>query len=136
VSFVLQSEQEEDNMTAKRIDAWERIQIRERSGIWYFFKYTLKDWTSKIFKTDFPEELLCTSFNLFYKKWTGNNDPVNRSQFEDEDAYERAEELYQEIEALLDYWKYRTWKPIDRILDDQMFIRLVKIRHKLNFDSF
>lgn len=123
-------------MTARRIDAWERIQVRERNRLWYFFKYTLKDWTSRIFKTDFPEELLCTTFNLFYKKWTGNNDPVNRSQFTDEEEYEKAEYLYQEIEALLEYWKYRTWKPIDRVLDDQMLIRLVKIRHKLNFHAF
>ena len=123
-------------MRARRIDAWERIQARERNRLWYFFKYTLKDWTRRVFKNDFPEELLCTSFNLFYKKWTGNNDPVNRSSFTNEEDYEKAEYLYQEIEALLEYWKYRTWKPIDRVLDDQMFIRLVKIRHKLNFDDF
>ena len=56
--------------------------------------------------------------------------------FETEEDYEKAEYLYQEIEALLEYWRYRTWKPIDRVLDDQMLIRLVKIRHKLNFDDF
>lgn len=123
-------------MAAKHIDAWARIQTKEKSRIWYFFKYTLKDWTSRVFKRDFPEELLCTTFNLFYKNWSGNNDPVNRSSFNDEEEYEKAEYLYQEIHALLEYWKHRTWKPIDRVLDDQMLIRLVKIRHKLNFHDF
>lgn len=58
-------------MGARRIDAWERIQARERNRLWYFFKYTLKDWMRRVFKADFPEELLCTTFNLFYKNGTG-----------------------------------------------------------------
>ncbi len=120
-------------MTARRIDAWDRIQTKERSRIWYFFKYTLKDWTRRVFKGDFPEELLCAAFDPFYKRYKNNNELYDRSSYGDEEEYENAENLHLEIKALIEYWENRAWHPIDRLKDDQMFIRLVKIRHQLVF---
>ena len=129
-------------MGKQRIDAWERITVRESSNVKYFFKYTLKEFLAKVFTpTPFPEKLLQTTFDLFVREWSGNNDPVSRIHFNSEDEYEAAEDLYQEIKALIDYWNDRCRKDPrtvtrDRILDDQMLIRLVKIRHKLNFEDF
>lgn len=125
-------------MGARRIDAWERITVRESSKVKYFFKYTLKDTMAKLFTpTPFPEKLLQTTFDLFVREWSGNNDPVSRVHFNTDDEFEEANDLHEEVEALLQYWKHRCIDPSyrDRIKDDQMLIRLVKIRHKLNFDN-
>lgn len=121
-------------MGTRHIDAWNRVQLKERSKILYFFKYTLKRQVRKLFYTDFPEELLRTAFDAFYRRYKNNNDPVTESEFKEYEDFEEANDLYLEVASLLDYWNCRDLSPIDRVLDDQMFIRLIKIRHKLRFD--
>jgi hypothetical protein len=121
-------------MGTRHIDAWNRVQLKERSKILYFFKYTLKRQVRNLFYTDFPEELLRTAFDAFYRRYKNNNDPVTESEFKEYEDFEEANDLYLEIASLLDYWNCRDLSPIDRVLDDQMFIRLIKIRHKLRFD--
>lgn len=120
-------------MTARHIDAWQRIQTRERNKILYFFKYIFKDWTRRVFGTNFPERMLANAFEAFYKKYRNNNELRDQSAYIDDEAYEMAETLYYEIKTLLEYWESRKMSQIDRIKDDQMFIRLVKIRHLLTF---
>ena len=121
--------------TKRHIDAMERITLRENSKVKYFFKYTLKEYYARFFRKDFPEDLLCTTFDMFYKNWTGNNDEPKLSWYKTEEEFEDACDLHNEIKTLLDYWAFRGLNPRDRIQDDQMFIRLVKIRHKLRFDE-
>ena len=117
----------------RHIDAWNRIQLKERNKYLYFLKYTIKNYFNRLFSVDFSEELLKNAFDSFYSKYK-NNIPVKIEDFRFEEYFEIANDLYQEKKTLLEYWKTRNWNPIDRVLDDQMFIRLVKIRHKLNFD--
>lgn len=120
-------------MTARHIDAWQRIQARERSKILYFFKYTFKDWTRRVFGTNYPETMLVNAFESFYKRYKNNNELRDQSAYTDDESYEIAETLYYEINTLLEYWESRKTSQTDRINDDQMFIRLVKIRHQLTF---
>jgi hypothetical protein len=124
-------------MGRQSVEAWERLQLRERSKVAYFIKYGWKSIKNKFFTpSPFSEILLSTTFDLFYKNWAYNVEPVPaRGNFNSESEFEEAYELYLEIKGLLEYWRDRGLNhKSDRVKDDQMMIRLVKIRHKLNFD--
>lgn len=117
----------------QHIEAWNRIEIKEESKIMYFLKYTLPDKIKRLFHRDVAEEILSSAFDIFYKQCAGNFDPVSESEYATESEFEEANDLYYEVTELLEYWATRDHFIRNRIKDDQMLIRLVKIRHKLNF---
>ena len=112
------------------LEAFKRLELRETSKVKYFFKYRLLPYLSAFCKVDIGSALLNQSFDLFYAEYSTRNLHVNELDFTDESEYNEAFELNMEICALLAYWHDRRHKA-DRVKDDQMLIRLIKIRHKL-----
>jgi len=113
--------------------ALEEMEMKEKHLFKYFLEYKLKPLYRNIFIRSFSESLLENSFDRFCIKYS-NYPQVSEfdNSFRDYDEYLREYELSTEISELCKYWFNRNGD-VDRVKDDQMLIRLIRIRHKLPY---
>lgn len=108
-------------------------ETRETSRLKYFYEFKLKPFFKKHFKKHFSDVMLDYIFNEFYNRYY--NYPIIvefDNSFKDYDEFIRESELSTEISEICEYWFMRN-ATTDRIKDDQMLIRLIRIRHKLPY---
>ena len=112
--------------------------MREKSLLLYWWKYLIVPKYRrylKRFELSGSEEVLWSTFTTFSVYISKNFKIAYPEDFNTEDQFMDALELQDEILDLVAYWNSRDHISPDRVKDDQMLIRLIRIRHKLKYEN-